>query len=137
MKEKGKIFLEEHREGLKLSVYFLIFGMVYCLFTLLTGIGIPCIFHKLTGLCCPGCGISRYFLCLVRLDFVGALRQNLAVALLLPFWLFVAVVEFLFNPTWLSKDSTLPRCFTLGSVVLLVVFGILRNLPSFSFLLPK
>ena len=40
------------------------------------GIGIPCIFNRLTGLQCPGCGNSRAALALLRLDFSAAFRYN-------------------------------------------------------------
>ena len=41
------------------------------------GIGIPCLFRKITGLQCPGCGNSRAVLALLRLDVAEALRYNL------------------------------------------------------------
>ncbi|MBP3412591.1 MAG: DUF2752 domain-containing protein [Oscillospiraceae bacterium] len=121
----------------RLLAGFGIFGCLYCLFTLLTGWGIPCIFHELTGLCCPGCGISRFFLCLLRLDLLGALSQNLAVAILLPLWLTVGLIEFLWNPPALNRGSRLNRILLTGSLILLLIFGLLRNLPAFSFLLPS
>ena len=43
----------------------------------LQGIGIPCLFRKITGLLCPGCGNSRAVLALLRLDVAGALGYNL------------------------------------------------------------
>ena len=136
LKQKCNIFRQEHGDLLKLMGRFLILGSGYCVFTLITGIGIPCIFHKITGLSCPGCGISRFFLCLVQLDFSGAVSQNLAVAILLPFWLIIGLIEFFINPAWLSKGGVWVQSFTIGSCVLLILFGILRNLPRFSFLLP-
>ena len=41
------------------------------------GIGIPCLFHQITGLQCPGCGNSRAALALMGLDIKGALGYNL------------------------------------------------------------
>ena len=41
-----------------------------------TGIGIPCIFRKITGWYCPGCGITTLILCISEQDFVGAFRAN-------------------------------------------------------------
>ena len=42
-----------------------------------SGIGIPCLFYRLTGLQCPGCGNSRAVMALLRLDFISALQFNL------------------------------------------------------------
>ena len=41
------------------------------------GIGIPCLFHQITGLQCPGCGNTRAVLALLRLDLKAALAYNL------------------------------------------------------------
>ena len=59
-------------------------GLAYACFVSITGWGIPCLFHTLTGLYCPGCGITRMFLALLRLDFLTAARHNLFVLCLLP-----------------------------------------------------
>ena len=137
MKKRAKIFYRDHRELVRLLLGFAVFGGVYSVFTLLTGWGIPCPVHLLTGWSCPGCGISRFFLALLRLDLPGALSQNLAVAVLLPLWIGVGMVEFWWNPKALEEPSALLRCLELGSVVFLLVFGVLRNLPGFEFLLPS
>ena len=137
MKKRAKIFYRDHRELVRLLLGFGLFGGAYSVFTLLTGWGIPCPIHLLTGWSCPGCGISRFFLALLRLDLPGALSQNLAVAVLLPLWTVVGIVEFWWNPKVLEEPSTLLRCLELGSVVFLLVFGVLRNLPGFEFLLPS
>ncbi|MBR2293428.1 MAG: DUF2752 domain-containing protein [Clostridia bacterium] len=38
--------------------------------------GIPCLFYKITGWKCVGCGISRMLISLVRLDFISAFWHN-------------------------------------------------------------
>lgn len=43
----------------------------------LLGGGIPCVFHVVTGLKCPGCGNTTAVLALLSLDFKGALEANL------------------------------------------------------------
>ena len=48
-------------------------------------------FHQITGLYCPGCGVSRMCLALFRLDFVSAFRANAAIFLLLPAGLAIAI----------------------------------------------
>ena len=60
-------------------IYLTVAGVLlgYYGFVRLTGIGIPCIVHKLTGLSCPGCGNSRALIALLHLDFKGAAGYNL------------------------------------------------------------
>ncbi len=136
MKRRANTFWLEHRAAIRLTVGCMIFGALYCVFTLLTGIGIPCIFREITGLHCPGCGVSRFFLHLVRFDFIGAISQNLAIAILFPLWILVVMVEFFWNPTALQRGSRFNLAMQLAVGILLIVFGILRNLPGFEFLLP-
>jgi hypothetical protein len=60
-------------------VYAVVLGVlfVYYIFTQLTGIGIPCIFHKITGLDCPGCGNSRALVALSHFEVKKAADHNL------------------------------------------------------------
>ena len=51
-------------------------GMGYLLFVRLTGIGIPCIIYKITGLECPGCGITRAIVEISKGNFSKALEYN-------------------------------------------------------------
>ena len=48
------------------------------------GRGLYCPFWKFTGLLCPGCGVTRMCLALLRLDLAGAWRANPALLLALP-----------------------------------------------------
>ena len=60
-------------------IYALVTGVLlaYYVFVRLTGIGIPCIVHKITGLSCPGCGNSRALMALMHLDFKAAAGYNI------------------------------------------------------------
>ena len=46
--------------------YLIIFsaGLLYYIVNIIFNIKIPCVFNKITGLYCPGCGISRMFISL-------------------------------------------------------------------------
>lgn len=99
---------------------------------------IPCIFHEITGFYCPGCGITRCFNALVHLDFYQAFRYNALVVILLPlflFYVFLTIYERL-NKSKSTILHKIPNYVWWGLVVIVIVFGILRNLPDFEWLAP-
>jgi len=51
-------------------------GILYYLIVSFTGFAIPCVFRKITGLYCPGCGVTGMLTHIVRLDFKGAFECN-------------------------------------------------------------
>ena len=110
-------------------------GVAYGLFVRLTGWAIPCIFHLLTGLHCPGCGLTRMCLALLRLDFAAAARYNLLAFCFLP----VAALLFLYKARryvkigdW--KVGTVETVLYCIAFVLSIVFCVLRNTGTIPFL---
>ena len=65
-------------------------GLLYAVFASRTGIRVPCLFYTLTGLKCPGCGVTRMCTALLHGDLSEAFRQNRAVLLLLPVGVYTA-----------------------------------------------
>ncbi len=47
--------------------------------------GLPCPLHTLTGIACPGCGMTRALVLVSQLQWLPALRMNALVFLLLGF----------------------------------------------------
>jgi len=99
---------------------------------------IPCLFHEITGLYCPGCGITRMIFSLFKLDLYQAFRYNSFVFFLLPFIIFYFVDTII---KWLKgqKNYLYLKINDKEWIILLVIallFGILRNLPYFKFLIP-
>lgn len=98
---------------------------------------IPCLFHTVTGLYCPGCGVSRMCLALLHLDFAAALRANAAVFLLLPPGAIIAVqMAYRYVKTGSWQPTRIQNWILYAMVVFLLIFGLLRNLPSFAWLQP-
>lgn len=98
---------------------------------------LPCPFYGLTGLWCPGCGLTRASHLLLNGDVPGALGMNL----------FLPVVVGILGYAWLAWFSgTLGRPLpSLGRVrpwvwtvlyVAAIAFAVLRNLPAFAVLAP-
>ena len=48
-------------------------------YTLLDHFGITCVFLELFGIPCPGCGMTRALVSLVRLDFYQAAKHNVII----------------------------------------------------------
>lgn len=102
-------------------------GAAYTLFVKLTGVGIPCPINLTTGLKCPGCGVSRMFLALFRLDFPEAFRQNGAILCLMPL---MAATAIRFIYVYIKKGTVRDRPAEISvwfMIAVLLVFGILRN----------
>lgn len=94
---------------------------------------IDCIFYKLTGLYCPGCGITRMFESLFNLKFYQAFRFNpLVFVLLILFIIYLIIGLFISKPT-LKKIN---KIIIYPLLLIIVIYGILRNFPTFSYLIP-
>ena len=123
--------------SVKPVVILLVLLVAYLIFTRLTGWGIPCAFHELTGLHCPGCGITRMLGALLQLDFAGAFHYNMLIFCMLPVAVFFSVRHWM---RWLKTgkrvEDPIENVAAVAALVLLIIFGIMRNLPWFSFLAP-
>lgn len=127
-KEKGKFTLI-------ISGVILIGLIAFLFFNHYFSFAIPCPFHKLTGLYCPGCGITRMILSILQLDFYQAFRYNAFLMILLPFALVYGILYF---TAWI-QDRQVPRLPNIVWNILLIAaiaFMIIRNIPLFSFLAP-
>lgn len=96
---------------------------------------IPCLIHKITGLYCPGCGISRMLISIVKLDFYQAFRYNPFLFVLLVIYLIYQIIK-LITYKLLTIEIKLNNKVYISILVLTILFGIIRNLPQFSYLIP-
>lgn len=136
MRRAGKVY-RQRPEGLhneNISSRKVIFLLLICIFAAafliwlrLGGPGIPCLFHLVTGLDCPGCGVTRMILAVSRMDFKTAMRAN-------PF-LFVtfpcpALLLTHYAHRWLKNGKISKKAEACAALycVGLVLFGIFRNL---------
>ena len=123
LEEKKRLYTLLKKVGIVLLV-----GAGYAVFVKLTGWGIPCVFRLLTGLECPGCGISRMFLALLRFDVGLAAKYNLLVLCLLP----VGLILFLYKSwqyikTGSNDMAAWEKGLYIAAFVLCIVFTVLRN----------
>lgn len=109
---------------------FLIVGMIGILYLLVFfkyKIGIPCLFHEITGLYCPGCGMTRAIISIIELNFYQALRFNMLIFIVIPF----VIIYFI-----LKDKKKIPNCIWYVLLCCVIIYGILRNIPAFSYLAP-
>lgn len=103
-------------------------GAVYGLVTGWLGFGIPCPVHYFTGFKCPGCGVSRMFISLMKLDFKGAFEANRLLFLTIPVISALLIVYFVrFIRTGSRKLSKIEDIIYIVLVILFLLFGVVRN----------
>ena len=107
-------------------------GLLYGIFVSYTGLAIPCLFRKVTGLLCPGCGVTGMCVALLHLDWRGAFSCHpVLFVLLLPLTaVFIcSAAGYVQNGRiWFARWQNL---ILYVSVAALVIFGVVRNLVRF------
>ena len=99
-----------------------------------SGIFPPCPFHYLTGLYCPGCGSLRAIHQLLHNNLQAAWAMNPLTVLLLPFVGYGLVAEaFLQIRGRRLTPWILPGFWIQVLCGIIVVFGVVRNLPLYPF----
>ena len=95
-----------------------------------------CPLYATTGLSCPGCGLTRGFHALFHGDVFGALHFNvlLPIYLLVGIYFFVSLGLIVVRGRGLSFNVFKPQLLW-GFLIVLLVFGIVRNLPFSPFTL--
>ena len=124
----GKTTSQRERRQRTLRLYggILLLGLAYLAFCLMTGLRLPCPFYTLTGLLCPGCGVTRMMIALARLDFAAAYAANQLLFITGPFILGLLVRD---EYLWV-KTGTRPRApqkFYIALLICFTVFTVWRN----------
>ena len=130
--ERGMDLKERARETLKNTLVILSLGIAYYLFCTLTNWGLPCPLYSITGILCPGCGLSRMCLAVIRLDFSSALYYNAAFFVLSPIFITIYVsYQYRYIKYGVGSLFSWQKIMLFICIVLLVAFGILRNILDF------
>ncbi len=96
---------------------------------------IPCPIYSITGLHCPGCGVTRMIYSIFKLDFYQAFRYNPLLFITMPFFLFFIINDIyskIKNKESLYKK--VPEFIWIIVIAIFMIFGILRNI--FPYLAP-
>lgn len=93
-----------------------------------------CPLYQLTGLACPGCGLTRGFHALFHGDVITALDFNalLAVWAVIIAYVWLSLLVYLIRGRGLPMWPTHPT-FLWVFFIVLFVFGVLRNIPVYPF----
>ena len=103
-------------------------GTCYYIFLRITGWGIPCIFRKITGFLCPGCGITRMCMAIITGDFISAYKANPCIFIMMPVWIVIIAIKLIFQPVCLKTDSRFFNILLWITLIILLAFGVLRNI---------
>lgn len=115
-------------------IFCTIFFMVLAILCLKYGIAIPCVFNKITGLYCPGCGITRMTLSILKGDIYQAFRYNPIIFIDVPIICISLIFEKCFKNIKYVKKIT--NVIFIILLIITIIFGVLRNIPQLSFLAP-
>lgn len=93
-----------------------------------------CPLYALTGFACPGCGLTRGFHALFHGDVAAAMHFNV----LIPVWAVIFAVSFISLALFAVRGRGLPinelsPNWLVVFMVVLLVFGIVRNIPAYPF----
>lgn len=83
---------------------------------------IPCLFHELTNLYCPGCGITRMMFSLIKLDFYQAFRYNPLVFVLFFIYIFIQILSI-----FIKRKIKIPEYIYYILLIIVFIYWIFRN----------
>lgn len=98
------------------------------------GIFPRCPFNLLTGMYCPGCGLTRAFHQLLNGNILGALDYNIMVLFWVPFFTYLGISLLLIGIRGRGLPHFIPpNWLVMFFVVAMMVFWVVRNIPVYPF----
>ena len=123
---------ENNKENQRIKEYLSIAIIVLIFLLLCVTQNLKCIFNTLTGLYCSGCGITRMGIAILKLDFYQAFRYNPLIFLLI----ILSALYVAYSLIKYKKIVKLNNKLFVLLVIIVLLFGVLRNIPYFNFLAP-
>lgn len=112
-------------------IIFIVIALLFGLLLFVTKSDMPsiCLIRRMTGLKCPGCGMSRALLSLIQLDIKAAVEYNL---LALPILIYIIYIMICAAVSYIKsgKMSLFPKpeWLNIAFLVMLIAFTIARNI---------
>lgn len=92
-------------------------------------VSIPCIFHVITNLDCPGCGVTRMLFAVLNLEFKLAFHYNFAIMLASPLLLFLSVQAIIYYiKEGVFYTSKRQSNIIWGLILYFLLFMVIRNI---------
>jgi hypothetical protein len=125
--------MEEKKNRVRKIIYrdgiILLAGILYAVFVRLTGLAVPCIFRTLTGWQCPGCGITRACLSLLKGEIRTSFSYNPFLYIAGPCIIYLIVrgdLNYIKRDTYRRGTADTVLIYIL--IVAALIFGVVRNL---------
>lgn len=110
----------------------LLCGLLYGMLCLTTGFAIHCPFRRLTGLSCPGCGVSRMCIYLMQGKVSEAIRCNPALFFcMFPMLVVLAEVVVRYVKTGENVLRRWENLLLYVVIAILLIHGVVRNVVLF------
>ena len=131
---KTKLNKEKIKKSKKILLITILLSSIYLYLNKRFSFYIPCIFHKITHLYCPGCGITRMIISIFKLNFYQAFRYNPLMFILAPF---LVIYEIIYYINWLQdKYFKIPKKTWYILLIITIIYTILRNINYYNYLIP-
>lgn len=108
------------RKPANLKWKLLVLGLSVLLVAVWIILQLPCVIRCVTGLICPGCGMTRAWLAVLRLDIVGAFQLHPM------FWSVPVLALFAFYDGLLFKNRRVNKLVLGGLIVGLLLCYLIR-----------
>lgn len=118
------------RKPANLKWKLLVLGLFAVLVAVWIILQLPCVIRYVTGLICPGCGMTRAWLAVLRLDIGGAFQQHPM------FWSVPVLALFAFYDGRLFKNRRVNTLVLGGLIVGLLLCYLIRLISFLSGSLP-
>lgn len=120
------------RDRIRNVMILILTGMVYAGIVIRFHVGIPCMFHVITGLQCPGCGITHMLIYMAEHDFKSAYESNQMVFVLQPVIYYLVLKNVI---VYIKGDPVRHHKFdnflVYLAIVMILVFSVIRNIMKY------
>ena len=120
----------ERRKAAFTAAFLLAAVLLYLAAGVFFGIFIPCPFRTVTGLRCPGCGLSHAAVCLTHLDIKGAFMANALFIPIYAYLIYTFISEFVFNIKRNTTNDVINRRIDVVFLIVIILWWIVRNIIS-------